>query len=127
MRMWSPEQWALVLGGVTTIIAGISTAAVKIIIALKGVEHKVDALEVKVDGRLTQLLERTALASRAEGVTVGRGEVAGTPAAPEAPPAPVALAGDELVIGIPIPTPPILLVPVEGEIKPVEGESKPDQ
>ena len=90
MAGWSFNEWMVfVTVGLVALIGAIATAAVKIIGALQGVGIKVDAVETsvaavkgdvnllegKVDGRLTQLLERTAVASRAEGVDAGRGEV----------------------------------------------------
>lgn len=120
MSGWSPEAFGAV---VVLIIGAITTGAVKIIGALKVVETKVDKLEVKVDGRLTQLLERTATASKAEGVDVGRGQMAAAipvpAAAPSVEPSQVQPDGT-MVIGLPVPTPPVLLVPIEDKGHTVE-------
>lgn len=116
MRSWA-EQWVMLLGAVTVTIPILVAGIVKIILALQGVSQKVDALEIKVDGRLTQLLERTATASRAQGVEAGRGEMV----VPATSAAPVTVDEEHLVVGIPVPTPPILLLPVETPDK--EGKS----
>ena len=112
MAAWDPTQWGVFFGAVAVLIGAIAAGAVTIINAMNGVSGKVDALEVKVDGRLTQLLERTASSSRAEGVVAGRGEVV-QPG--QAGPSPIAAEGDHLVVPVPIPTPPILILPVEKE------------
>lgn len=130
MRGWSPETIALILGLLTTLsvalIGALATGAVRIINALKGVETKVDALEIKVDGRLTQLLERTASSSRAEGVVVGRGEMSTVPIPQVTAPVEASQpqADGTLVIGVPNnPTPAVLLLPVEDK---GEKEKKED-
>lgn len=115
MGAWLPEQWGIFFLSLVSVIGAIVGGAVTVINALKGVGGKVDALEVKVDGRLSQLLERTASASKAEGVVVGRGEMATIPVpavAAAVNPSQVQEDGT-LVIGLPIPTPPVLLVPVD--------------
>ena len=120
MRGWSPEMVALVLGGITAVIGALATAAVKVIGALQGVETKVDKLEIKVDGRLSQLLAQTASSSRAEGVIVGRGEMATVPVPSVTPTVEASQVQEDgtMVIGLPVPTPPVLLVPVaNGEKK----------
>lgn len=116
MGSWTPEQWAIFFAAIIGVIGAIAGSAVTVINALHGVSSKVDALEVKVDGRLTQLLERTAMASKAEGVVVGRGEMAAVSVpqvATAVEPSQVQEDGT-LVIGVPNnPTPPVLLVPVK--------------
>ena len=112
MGAWSPEQWGIFFGAVAVLIGALAGASVTVINAMNGVSSKVDALEVKVDGRLTQLLERTASSSRAEGVVAGRGEIVQTG---QPGPSPVNGDTDHLVVPIPVPTPPILLLPIEKE------------
>lgn len=116
MSSWSPQDWGVFFLSLISVVGAIAAAAVTVINALKGVSTKVDALEVKVDGRLTQLLERTATASKAEGVVVGRGEMATMPV-PVVTTAvdPTTVQEDgTMVIGVPNnPTPPVLLVPVD--------------
>lgn len=121
MSDWTPDSWALFLGSVGILVGIVSAGIVKIIGALRDVAVKVDKLEVKVDGRLTQLLERTASSSRAEGVDVGRGQMAlpvSVPVPVQAPVTTIDPAHEQddgtMVIGVPSnPTPPVLLVPVE--------------
>ena len=73
MSHWSVESWVTLLGAMGVLSGVIATGVVKVITALQQVSGKVDALEIKVDGRLTQLLERTAGLAHAEGVEAGRG------------------------------------------------------
>ena len=103
---WSPE-WVII--AVTTVVGAMATAAVKIIGALKGVETKVDALEIKVDGRLTQLLARTEEASRAQGLAAGRGEMIVPSQRSLAP----VVGPDHLIVEIPAEPPPIVLLPTK--------------
>jgi hypothetical protein len=112
---WGPSDWA----GLASCIAAVAA----VIAAWRGAKtnQKVDLLEVKVDGRLSQLLAQTQYASRAEGVVAGRAEtsVPEVVAAPLlVPPSAMAEADAKgaVVIGIPAnPTPPMLLVPVNKE------------
>lgn len=79
MKSWSAEQWVTFFGALglfsSVVIAAITTAAVKIIGALQNVETKVNQLEVKVDGRLSQLLAARTIADTATGREQGRGEM----------------------------------------------------
>lgn len=79
MRQWTVDQWISFIGALGIFVGAaagaIATAAVKIINALRGVENRVSALEVKVDGRLEELLARVASDERAKGVEAGRGEI----------------------------------------------------
>lgn len=121
MAAWTPEQWGIFFGAVAVLVGAIATAAVTVINALRGVSAKVDALQIKVDGRLTQLLERTASASKGEGVEIGRGQMATVPIPPVSAtvdPSQVQEDGT-MVIGLPTPVPPVLLVPINN------GEEKP--
>lgn len=117
MREWA-QQWVIFLGAITVAIPILAAGIVKIILALQGVSEKVDKLEVKVDGRLSQLLERTASASRAQGVEAGRGEMI----VPATTATPAVIEEEHLVVGIPTPMPPVLLVPVEA---PEEKKKEP--
>lgn len=129
MHSWSPEQWTMFLGALGlvcgSVIAAMATAAVKIIAAMQGVSGKVDALEIKVDGRLTQLLAQTAAASSAEGRELGRGEMivpALLPVGAEVKPVEVPFDpnAEKLVIALPEPVPTVVLVPMPAK------EEKPD-
>lgn len=82
LGLWTPTEWASFFGAVALLIGALAAAAVTVINALHGVSNKVDMLQVKVDGRLTQLLERTAVASRLEGVDVGRVQMGAIPVLP---------------------------------------------
>lgn len=128
MIAWEGADWiglaAVITAGSSLIAAFRSTraAAKSEEAAVKGAEAvtKVNMLEVKIDGRLTQLLERTAIASRLEGVDVGRGQMAAIPVptvTTVVDPAQIQEDGT-LVVGVPNnPTPPVLLVPVEEQGK----------
>jgi len=117
MEHWDVNQWVTLLGAVGILAGVLATAVVKVITALQKVAGKVDALEIKVDGRLTQLLERTAQTYRAAGIEAGRGEMivpvpARDPAllpahilAPIPIPLPVVVVGEEPAAG-PLPAPP---------------------
>lgn len=112
---WTPETVVIVS---TAIITAITAGIVRIILALKDVSSQVQALEIKVDGRLTQLLERTAMASRSEGLEAGRGEMV-VPVVPARPRTPfVDPAKEHLVVEIPVPMPPVVLLPTEGKPAP---------
>ena len=123
MVHWTASDWALIMGAVGAVVTALTAALVSMIGAVRGVANKVDMLEVKVDGRLTQLLAQTAAASNAAGRELGRGETIVTSAPPVGAGAalgtglvpsevPFDASASKLVIGIPEPVPTVVLVPM---------------
>ena len=54
------------------VVAGIAAFGAVVVALIQRVHAKVAEIEVKVDGRLTELLELTRVSSKAEGVVEGK-------------------------------------------------------
>lgn len=74
MDQWRPEDWAVFVAAMVSLVGAIAAAAVKIILAIHGVQDKVDKLQTDINGHVEELMKSKTALAHAEGVEAGRGQ-----------------------------------------------------